>query len=96
VDDHPEPLQELRRLLGLDEGYVALRQADRRAEAARAAGLAELDVRLAEVSDAAHAHDVERARELLAPLLADEPRWAHYVRMLGARGLIPRADELVD
>lgn len=96
VDDHPEPLQELRRLLDLDEGYVAMRQVDRRAEAARAAGLAELDVRLAEISDAAHADDVEHARELLAPLLADEPRWAHYVRTLGGRGLIPHADELVD
>ena len=96
VDDHPEPLHELRRLLGLDEGYVAIRQADRRAEAARAAGLAELDVRLAEVSDAADAGDVEHARELLAPLLAEEPRWADYVRTLGGRGLIPHADQLVD
>jgi uncharacterized Ntn-hydrolase superfamily protein len=96
VDDHPEPLQELRRLLDLDEGYVAMRQVDQRAEAARAAGLAELDVRLAEVLDAAHADDVERARELLSPLLAEEPRWADYVRTLGTRGLIPHADELVD
>jgi uncharacterized Ntn-hydrolase superfamily protein len=96
VDDHPEPLQELRRLLRLDEGYVAMRQVDQRAEATRAAGLAELDVRLAEISDAAHAHDVEHARELLAPLLAEEPRWADYVRMLGARGLILHAEELVD
>ena len=96
VDDHPEPLHELRRLLDLDEGYVAIRQVDRRAEAARAAGLAELDVRFAEISDAAHAQDVEHARDLLAPLLADEPRWADYVHMLGERGLIPHADELVD
>jgi uncharacterized Ntn-hydrolase superfamily protein len=96
VDDHPEPLHELRRLLGLDEAYVAMRQVDRRAEAARAAGLAELDVRLAEISDAAHAGNVDHARELLAPLLAEERRWADYVRMLGARGLIPHAEELVD
>jgi uncharacterized Ntn-hydrolase superfamily protein len=96
VDDHPEPLKELRRLLDLEEGYAAMREVEERAEAARAAGMAGLDVRLAEIFDAAHADDVERARELLAPLLAEEPRWAHYVRILGARGLIPHADELVE
>jgi uncharacterized Ntn-hydrolase superfamily protein len=96
VDDHADPLQELRRLLDLDEGYTAIRQVEQRAEAARAAGMAELDVRLAEIFDAAHADDVERARELLAPLLAEEPRWADYVRTLGTRGLIPHADDLVE
>ena len=96
VDDHPDPLQELSRLLDLDEGYNAIRQVDQRAEAARAAGMADLDVRLAEILDAAHADDVERARELLAPLLAAEPRWAYYVRVLGSRGLIPHADELAE
>jgi uncharacterized Ntn-hydrolase superfamily protein len=96
VDDHPEPLGELRRLLDLDEGYKAMDESDRRAEVARAAGMAELDVRFAEVLDAAHADDVGRARELLAPLLAEEPRWAVYVRVLGERGYLPHADELVD
>jgi hypothetical protein len=55
----------------------------------------ELDVRFAELLDAAHADDVGRARELLAPLLAEEPRWADYVRALGARGYLPHADELI-
>jgi uncharacterized Ntn-hydrolase superfamily protein len=96
VDDHPEPLEELRRLLDLQEGYAAMREADERAAAARAAGMAELDVRLAEIVDAAHADEVDRARELLAPLLAEEPRWEHYVRALGGRGLLPHADELVE
>jgi uncharacterized Ntn-hydrolase superfamily protein len=95
VDDHPEPLSELRRLLGLDEGYAAMLESDRRAEAARGSRMDELDVRLAELADAAHADDVARARDLLAPLLAEEPRWAHYVRALGARGYLPRADELI-
>jgi uncharacterized Ntn-hydrolase superfamily protein len=96
VDDHPEPLAELRRLLALHEGYEAMDESDRRAEVARAAGMAELDVRFAELLDAAHADDVDRARELLAPLLAEEPRWAVYVRVLGERGHLPHADELVD
>jgi uncharacterized Ntn-hydrolase superfamily protein len=95
VDDHAEPLREVRRLLDLQEGYIALREGQRRSEAARAAGMAELDVRLAEIFDAAHTGDVGRARGLLAPLLAGEPRWADYVRMLGGRGVLPHADELV-
>jgi uncharacterized Ntn-hydrolase superfamily protein len=96
VDDHPEPLAELRRLLGLHEGYEAMFEDGGSAEAARAANMDELDVRFAELLDAARADDVARARELLAPLLAEEPRWADYVRVLGARGHIPHADELVE
>jgi hypothetical protein len=45
--------------------------------------------------DAAHAVDVGRARQLIAPLLAEEPRWGMLVRVLGSRGLLPRADEIV-
>lgn len=96
VDDHPEPLSELRRLLDLEEGYRSLTRVEERANAARAAGLAEIDVRWAEILDAAHADDVPRARDLLAPLLAEEPRWAHYVRSLGAGGYLPHADELLE
>jgi uncharacterized Ntn-hydrolase superfamily protein len=95
VDDHPEPLVELGRLLALDEGYTAMFEDGRRAEAARAAGLADVDVRFAEVLDAAHADEVEEARELLRPLLTEERRWADYVRVLGKRGYLPHADELV-
>lgn len=95
VDDHPEPLRELRRLLDLHDGYEAMDGDAPRAAAARRLGMEELDVRVAEIFDAAHADDVERARELLAPLLAEEPRWALYVRALGARGFLPHADELV-
>jgi uncharacterized Ntn-hydrolase superfamily protein len=94
VDDHPEPLTELRRLYDLAEGYRALSRVDDRTEAARTAGLEEIDVVWAQIFDAAHADDVDRARELLAPLLAEEPRWADYVRALGGRGFLPHADEL--
>jgi uncharacterized Ntn-hydrolase superfamily protein len=95
VDDHEDPLGELRRLLDLHDGYEAMDGPDGRAEAARRLGMAELDVRFSEILDAAHADDVPRARELLAPLLAEEPRWAAYVAVLGARGYLPHADELV-
>lgn len=96
VDDHPQPLDELRRLLELEDGYNAMFDGQERAEAARAANMAELDVRFAEILDAAHAGDLARARELLAPLLAEEPRWADYVRVLGGRGHLPHADELLE
>ena len=95
VDDHPEPLQELRRLLDLEDGYRAMDAQGGRADAARAANMAELDVRFAELLDAAHAGDVARARELLAPLLAEEPRWADYMRALSEAGELPHADELL-
>jgi uncharacterized Ntn-hydrolase superfamily protein len=96
VDDHPKPLKELRRLLDVYTGYKAMFEGEGRAEAARAVGMQEIDVRFAEILDAVHADEVERARELLAPLLAAEPRWAVYVRTLGARGHLPHADELLE
>jgi uncharacterized Ntn-hydrolase superfamily protein len=95
VDDHVEPLRELRRLLDLEEAYRALWRTGERAAAAREGGLSEIDVSWAEIMDAGQAGDVARARELLAPLLAAEPRWADFVRALSARGLVPDADELL-
>jgi hypothetical protein len=95
VEDHPEPLRELGRLLNLHDGYEAMDRDGDRAGAARHFGMAELDVRFAAILDAAHADDVDQARKLLAPLLAEEPRWALYARVLGARGYLPHADELV-
>jgi uncharacterized Ntn-hydrolase superfamily protein len=95
VDDHAEPLRELRRLLDLEEAYRALTRSDERAAAARAGGLSAVDVRWAEIIDAGQAGDLPRARELLAPLLVEEPRWADFVRALAGRGLVPDADELL-
>lgn len=95
VDDHEDPLGELRRLLDLHDGYEAMDKPGEIAAAARRLRMDDLDVRFAEILDAAHADDVPRARELLAPLLAEEPRWAAYVAVLGARGYLPHADELV-
>jgi len=95
VDDHAEPLRELRRLLDLEEAYRALTRSDERAAAARSDGLSAVDVRWAEIIDAGQAGDLRRARELLAPLLVEEPRWADFVRALAGRGLVPDADELL-
>jgi uncharacterized Ntn-hydrolase superfamily protein len=95
VDDHSEPLKELRRLLDLSDGYELMDEPEVTAGVARRLGMDELDVRFTGIIEAARADDVERAKELLAPLLEEEPRWAIYVRVLGARGYIPHSDELV-
>jgi uncharacterized Ntn-hydrolase superfamily protein len=96
VDDHPEPVRELRRLLDLHDGYAAIYEGEPpRGEAARSSGMAEIDIGLADLMDAAYAGDVERARQLIGPLLSEEPRWAMLVRVLGSRGLLPHADEIV-
>ncbi len=95
VDDHPEPLAELRRLLDLEEGYRNLPESKDPVATARSAGLSDLDVRWAEIIAAAHAGELDHARELLAPLLADEPRWAVFARALAARGVLPHVDELL-
>jgi uncharacterized Ntn-hydrolase superfamily protein len=95
VEDHPEPLKELRRLHDMAAGYRAQSRVEERAKAARAGNLPELDVRFAEILDAAHADEIDRARELLAPLLAEEPRWSVYIRLLGEHDYLPHADELL-
>ena len=99
VDDHPEPLRELRRLVELAEGYTALLQL-REGEPPPGAvdavrRLPELDVRWSEIFAALRDGDVERARDLVRPLFDAEPRWRGYVASLAAHGLLPRADELL-
>jgi uncharacterized Ntn-hydrolase superfamily protein len=97
VDDSDAPLSELRRLLDAAEAYGELFQTDTgREQIARGGGLRELDVRWAAMFDAFTAGDVEGARALLAPLLAEEPRWALYVRALDELGRVPGAAALLD
>jgi uncharacterized Ntn-hydrolase superfamily protein len=99
VDDHPEPLAELRRLLELADGYRALlqlRESDPSPEAVAALRrLPELDVRWSETFAALRDGDVERARSFVRPLFDAEPRWRGYVASLAARGRLPHADELL-
>ena len=99
VDEHDDPLGELRRLLDLADGYRALldlREGEPSPEAAAAIRrLPELDVRWSEIYASLRSGDVERARGLLRPLVTGEPRWRGYVASLAARGLLPHADELL-
>ena len=67
VDDHPEPLNQLRRLLDLNEGYQTMDEVADRGETARRLGMDELDVRFADILDAAHGDDVDRAQEFRRP-----------------------------
>lgn len=95
VDDHSEPLAELRRLYGMAAGYRRRNRieagADPReeAEAARAAGLPEDDVTSAEVIAHAKNGDLERAAALVAGLVAKEPLWLPAFERYEALGLLP-------
>jgi uncharacterized Ntn-hydrolase superfamily protein len=107
VDDHPEPLGELRRLHRLETAYVRINRIEERVapgdllaaareeEAARYAGLSEVDVTWAFVFAAAHAGDVEAARARIQPLLEADPRWREAAVRYGHRGRLPHADELL-
>lgn len=95
VDDHPDPLAELDRLLRLHEGYMAIGEVDDSTSVARGAGMEPLDVRFAEIFDAARAEEIERGRALVAELVAEDARWLHYLRALGKADHLPHADELL-
>lgn len=95
VDDHPEPLAELRRLQRMAAGYRRRNRIEAGAdpreevEAARAAGLPEDDVTAAEVVAHAKNGDLERAAALVARIVADEPLWLPAFERYEALGLLP-------
>ena len=103
IEDHPDPLAELRRLLTLHEAYARMDEGDAtlaagdqvRASAAYAAALALAPnhVELAfwhAVTLASNGHEPE-ARAALAPLLAAHPNWAELLRRLPEAGLLAPA-----
>jgi len=81
VDDHAEPLAELRRLLSLDEAYRRLRALrsldgyDEEADRARAAGVGEQELAWAAAIAAVRGGDADEARRRLEPFAAAEPKW---------------------
>jgi uncharacterized Ntn-hydrolase superfamily protein len=96
VDDHPEPLVELRRLHRMAAGYrrrnriEAGADPDEEAAAARDAGLPEDDVLAAIVFTHARNGDVERAAALLSEIVASEPLWLPAFERYEALGLLPK------
>lgn len=95
VDDHPEPLAQLRRLQRMAAGYRRRNRIEagadpqEEAEAARAAGLPEDDVTAAVVLAHAKNGDLERAAALVAEIVADEPLWLPAFERYEALGLLP-------
>jgi uncharacterized Ntn-hydrolase superfamily protein len=82
VDDHEDPLAELRRLVTLAEGYRRLNRlsgqvSPEKIAAARGAGVAEDHLEWFVVTAAWRAGDLELARRQLDTLLAREPHWEH-------------------
>ena len=95
VDDHADPLGELRRLLRLGNAYRAMRGPPGPSEDELEV-LPELDRRWAAIFGATASGRLGEARGLLRPLLEEEPRWGDFVRSLADRGLLPNARELLD
>jgi uncharacterized Ntn-hydrolase superfamily protein len=95
VDDHPEPLAELRRLQRMAAGYrrrsriEAGADADEEAAAARGAGLPDEDVAAAVVFAHAKNGDIERAAALVAEIVAAEPLWRAAFGRYETLGLLP-------
>jgi len=108
VDDHPDPVAELRRLLGLSSSYARVEVGDELA----AAG--DLDGALIEYS-AAHAEQPDNAelafwhgvtlaangrepeaRELLERAYAEREGWRELLRRLPEAGLFPDDPALLD
>jgi uncharacterized Ntn-hydrolase superfamily protein len=88
VDDHPEPLAELRRLVALDETLRKLRTFrelaafEDESERARGAGVSEQELAWAGAAAAARGGDEAEARRRIEPLAAAEPRWLDALESL--------------
>jgi uncharacterized Ntn-hydrolase superfamily protein len=107
VEDHPDPVGELRRLAGLHASYQRIEVADELAAAGDTAGaLAEYAAAHAEQPGSAELafwHGValaasgreEEARDLLERAYADREGWRELLRRLPASGLFPDDDELL-
>jgi uncharacterized Ntn-hydrolase superfamily protein len=108
VEDHPEPLQELRRLLTMRRGYDAVERAEQAATegdmetASREYAMAEANVGdNVEASfwagaALAAAGDEDRGRALLQRSLSRHQGWGELLRRLPAAGLFPDDPELIE
>jgi uncharacterized Ntn-hydrolase superfamily protein len=107
VDDHPDPLGELRRLVALrrayshmDEGDEALAAGDEAAALDRYRAATDASSENPELSfwqgvAMAAAGKADEARPLLAPAFAAHDGWALLLRRLPASGLFPDDPELL-
>jgi uncharacterized Ntn-hydrolase superfamily protein len=107
VEDHPEPLWELKRLVAYRRAYDHVDVADELAAAGDTEGALEryaaAHAALPESEELAFWHGVAlasagrtaEARELLAPVLAASDGWGELLRRLPAAGLLPDQPELM-
>jgi len=107
VDDHPEPLRELRRLLTLQRAYahmnagdLAVEEKDMERAGAEYGAAAQLVPGNAEMLfwhgiALANAGRIEEARPLLLRAYSIEPRWRTLVARLPAAALLPDDPELL-
>ncbi|MDP9238497.1 MAG: DUF1028 domain-containing protein [Chloroflexota bacterium] len=107
VEDHPQPLVELRRLLVLRRAYDSHQAGSRLVMSRdRDAGMAQMDRARDLAPDnteimfwhaliVAH-HDEAAARALIARACASEARWAELLRRLPAAGIFPDDPALID
>jgi uncharacterized Ntn-hydrolase superfamily protein len=108
VEDHPDPVAELRRLVGLRRAYMRVEIGDELAAAGDVEGaLAEYAAAHAEQPDnpeLAFWHGValafngreEEGRPFLERAYRDDERWRELLRRLPAAGLLPDDRELLD
>ena len=111
VEDHPEPVRELRRLVALGRVYRNLNEGDaavtRNDMAAAAASYGRATTLLPDSAtngeavfwtgiSVASARQVDRAIPFLRRAYAVWPKWAELVRRLPAAGLLPNDPALID
>jgi uncharacterized Ntn-hydrolase superfamily protein len=95
VDDHPEPLEELRRLFGIwaaRQRFLAAgpgTSPQEAAEAARAAGLREDEVALMEAIGEARRGDLDTAAATLRPIARADRRWREALERYERLGILP-------
>jgi uncharacterized Ntn-hydrolase superfamily protein len=106
VDDHPDPLGELRRLARMSEAYRLMgeleaptedpRPVEERYAAARRLAPDAVELVFWRAIELGMAGDLDAARRELAIALADDPTWAEALRRVADAGLAGDDPELVD
>jgi uncharacterized Ntn-hydrolase superfamily protein len=108
VEDHPQPLAELRRLVRLQRAYNHMTAGDdcvatsdwacaeREYGAARALEPAHAEMAFWYAVALATAGKLDAARPLFAQAFADDPRWRELVRRLPAVNQLPKDQRLLD
>jgi len=107
VDDHPDPLGELRRLLDLHEAYAMHQRAMGRFMRGESDALGDLEAAATRTPDDVNltfpyaaalvsTGRMDEARAILASIVEAEPGWREMPRRLHAAGVLPLDPELIE